>query len=97
GGRMPENMPAPKLGEPDPAAMIPPPPPAAAPSRARDKGVGAQPGLPRFAENQAAAVPLASASVASAAAATELGEFFQYAIKQPVTLPRQKSALIPIV
>jgi len=36
-------------------------------------------------------------SVASAATATELGDFFQYAIEQPVTLPRQKSAMLPIV
>jgi hypothetical protein len=35
--------------------------------------------------------------VASVAAATELGEYFQYAIQQPVSLPRQKSALLPIV
>jgi hypothetical protein len=35
--------------------------------------------------------------VASAAVATELGEYFKYEIEQPVTLPRQKSALIPIV
>jgi hypothetical protein len=34
---------------------------------------------------------------ASAAVATELGEYFQYQIEHPVTLPRQKSALIPIV
>jgi hypothetical protein len=35
--------------------------------------------------------------VASAAIATELGEYFQYQIEQPVTLARQKSALLPIV
>ncbi|MCI0464842.1 MAG: DUF4139 domain-containing protein [Gemmataceae bacterium] len=35
--------------------------------------------------------------VASAAIATELGEYFQYQIEQPVSLPRQKSALLPIV
>ena len=35
--------------------------------------------------------------VASAATATSLGDFFQYAIDQPVTLPRQKSAMLPIV
>jgi hypothetical protein len=37
------------------------------------------------------------AGVASAAVATELGEHFQYQIEHPVTLSRQKSALIPIV
>ncbi|OAI47875.1 hypothetical protein AYO44_08565, partial [Planctomycetaceae bacterium SCGC AG-212-F19] len=35
--------------------------------------------------------------VASAAAAMELGDFFQYAIEQPVSLARQKSAMLPIV
>jgi hypothetical protein len=35
--------------------------------------------------------------VASAAVATELGEYFQYQIEHPVTLSRQKSALLPIV
>src|SRR5213079_2900402 len=38
----------------------------------------------------------ASASVASAASATKLGELFQYTVGS-VTLPRQKSAMIPIV
>jgi hypothetical protein len=36
------------------------------------------------------------ASVAAAAAA-QLGDFFQYVVEMPVTLPRQKSALLPIV
>jgi hypothetical protein len=36
-------------------------------------------------------------SVSSAASAARLGDFFQYAIDRPVTLPRQKSALLPIV
>ncbi|OAI47504.1 hypothetical protein AYO44_09320, partial [Planctomycetaceae bacterium SCGC AG-212-F19] len=35
--------------------------------------------------------------VASAATATELGDFFQYLIEQPVSLARQKSAMLPIV
>src|SRR5262249_36105986 len=35
--------------------------------------------------------------VASAAIATELGEYFKYELEQPISLPRQKSALIPIV
>jgi hypothetical protein len=35
--------------------------------------------------------------VASAATAAEMGDFFQYLIEHPVTLPRQKSALLPIV
>jgi hypothetical protein len=36
-------------------------------------------------------------SVASAASAEQLGDFFQYSIDHPVNLPRQKSALLPIV
>jgi hypothetical protein len=36
-------------------------------------------------------------SVATVAAAAQLGDFFQYVIERPVTLPRQKSALLPIV
>src|SRR5205085_1457654 len=35
--------------------------------------------------------------VASAASAAQLGDFFQYVIEHPVNLPRQKSALLPIV
>src|SRR5262249_37203807 len=31
------------------------------------------------------------------AQATKLGDYFQYVIDRPVTLPRQKSALLPIV
>src|SRR5262249_49193331 len=37
------------------------------------------------------------ASVASAASASRLGDYFQYAVEQPVMLPRQKSALLPIL
>jgi hypothetical protein len=36
-------------------------------------------------------------SVAAVASAEKLGDFFQYAIDHRVTLPRQKSALLPIV
>ena len=35
--------------------------------------------------------------VSSIANATKLGDYFQYAIEHPVTLPRQKSALLPIL
>ena len=35
--------------------------------------------------------------IQSAATASQLGDFFQYVINQPVNLPRQKSALLPIV
>jgi hypothetical protein len=40
---------------------------------------------------------LAATGVSTMATATKLGDFFQYAIDKPVTLPRQKSALLPIV
>jgi hypothetical protein len=40
---------------------------------------------------------LHAAGVSAAATATKLGDFFQYALDKPVTLPRQKSALLPIV
>src|SRR5947209_15145803 len=36
-------------------------------------------------------------SVSSAASAAKLGDFFQYVLDRPVSLPRQKSALLPIV
>ena len=36
-------------------------------------------------------------SVTSMASASKLGDFFQYAINRPVNLPRQKSAMLPIV
>jgi hypothetical protein len=36
-------------------------------------------------------------AVSSAASAAKLGDFFQYALDKKVTLPRQKSALLPIV
>ncbi|MFO0930984.1 MAG: DUF4139 domain-containing protein, partial [Gemmataceae bacterium] len=38
-----------------------------------------------------------SRSVSTAASAARLGDFFQYAIDRPVSLARQKSALLPIV
>ncbi len=40
---------------------------------------------------------LGDEGVSTMATATKLGDFFQYAIDKPVTLPRQKSALLPIV
>lgn len=48
----------------------------------------------------AAAAPelaLAGAGVASLAMAEDVGELFEYKIQAPVTLPRQKSAMLPIV
>jgi hypothetical protein len=40
---------------------------------------------------------LGDSGVSSMATAAKLGDFFQYAIDKPVSLPRQKSALLPIV
>ena len=40
---------------------------------------------------------LGSSGITPSATATKLGDFFQYAIDKPVSLPRQKSALLPIV
>jgi hypothetical protein len=42
-------------------------------------------------------IQLAERGVGSVATASNLGDFFQYVIDHPVTLPRQKSAMIPIV
>jgi hypothetical protein len=39
----------------------------------------------------------AAASVASVASAGKIGELFQYTVSEPVTLPRQKSAMLPII
>jgi hypothetical protein len=36
-------------------------------------------------------------SVAAVTAAAQLGDFFQYVVEKPLTLPRQKSALLPII
>jgi hypothetical protein len=46
---------------------------------------------------QLEALSLGDGAVASAANAANLGDFFQYVIDHPVTLPRQKSAMLPIV
>ncbi len=40
---------------------------------------------------------LGGEGVSTMATATKLGDFFQYAIDKPVTLPREKAALLPIV
>jgi hypothetical protein len=46
---------------------------------------------------KASRLGLDGAAVASAASAKNLGDFFQYVIDHPVSLPRQKSAMLPIV
>ncbi len=48
-------------------------------------------------ESLAEGMMLGDAGVSTMATATKLGDFFQYALDKPVTLPRQKSALLPIV
>ena len=47
------------------------------------------------ARRRTASIP--ARSVSSSAVATKLGDFFQYLIEKPVSLPRQKSAMLPIV
>jgi hypothetical protein len=78
--------------------------PMAAGLAGRGEGKGAGPGNNRQLEQQRrATLGFMEADmdlkkgVASAAAAMELGDFFQYAIEQPVSLQRQKSAMLPIV
>src|SRR5262249_11451634 len=74
-----------------------------APAAAAPGGAGRAKGGGRFGGGMEKAAPAPEESldlargIASAAVATELGEYFQYQIEQPVTLPRQKSALLPIV
>jgi hypothetical protein len=48
-------------------------------------------------EQLRAEMNLGDSGVSTAATASKLGDFFQYAIDRPVSLPRQKSALLPIV
>ena len=59
----------------------------------------ATPGDPRFGKDAAAelAQRLGTGSVGNAATAGALGDFFQYTIDHPVSLARQKSAMLPIV
>jgi hypothetical protein len=48
-------------------------------------------------ESESRRLDLADAGIAAAASAANLGDFFQYVIAHPVNLPRQKSAMLPIV
>jgi hypothetical protein len=48
-------------------------------------------------DKQEQAAEFLQQGVPSVAIATELGEYFKYEIEHPVDLPRQKSALLPIV
>jgi len=52
----------------------------------------------RSAEAELADKPIdASASIASVASAAKIGELFQYRVENTISLPRQKSAMIPII
>ncbi len=89
-------------------AAQPPAAPAPAPS-----GSAGKPGIDSFARKSAAKqsvvlgrvlaqdlsdnMNLGGAGVSTMASATKLGDFFQYALDKPVSLPRQKSALLPII
>ena len=85
-------------------AMTPPPAPSARPGVAMDqlarRAGRAEDGKQALAEESENLASLgaidASASVSSAASAAKLGELFQYTVGS-VSLPRQKSAMIPIV
>ena len=81
-GRMAQKREAPAGAAEAPAAPAP---------RARSMMAEPKPAAP-------APPPLAlEQGVAAVAEATELGEFFEYAINTPVSLARQKSAMLPIV
>ena len=81
-GRMAQKREAPGAAAEAPAAPAP---------RARGMLAEPKPAAP-------APPPLAlEQGVAAAAQATELGEFFEYTISTPVSLARQKSAMLPIV
>jgi hypothetical protein len=93
-------MDAAKMAEPQAAA---PPAPSMAPgsrleNRARKAGAGFAGGaMADRAEQEALDSPMdPSASVASVASAGQVGELFQYTVGN-VSLPRQKSAMIPII
>lgn len=60
---------------------------------------GGKPGDPQYAQNLAAELGqrIGTGTVGNAATAGALGDFFQYTIDHPVSLARQKSAMLPIV
>jgi hypothetical protein len=71
---------------------------AAAPMRRMAKGGRGMAGeMLDMAAAPAAFEDMGNAGVESQAAAREAGELFEYSIKDPVFLPRQQSAMIPIV
>lgn len=68
---------------------------AARASRGRRAGVAGSP--PPMAAPMMEMIPGEGGGVTSAAGAEDVGELFAYHIESPVTLPRQKSAMLPIV
>ena len=75
------------------------PAPMASRSAPRPSAKSAAPYSELSAQSAGAGAPSFSLAdgVESAATAAEAGQFFQYAIKDPVTLPRHQSAMVPIV
>src|SRR5262249_35683255 len=69
-------------------------PPAAGPAAPPGKGGGA--GYARETEKALAEKLDLGRGAVPVAQATKLGDYFQYVIDRPVSLPRQKSALLPI-
>lgn len=70
--------------------------PAAAPAPAMAKA-GAGGGGANYAFSGVAAADMADAAGQSQAQAAEVGEVFQYQLSSPVTIDRQRSAMIPII
>jgi len=72
-------------------------------SRGRNLGSGAGLGGRSFARNapapppQSASVAAARAQAESAAQAQELGDLFEYKLKEPITIRKNRSAMVPIV
>jgi hypothetical protein len=66
-------------------------------SKGHGYGVGGVTLGPGNADVDKAVAGVLAHSVTSAATASQLGDFFQYTLDHPVSLPRQKSALLPIV
>ena len=67
----------------------------------RSESAAAKAGAVRFGlqteERLGERMPLGNSGVSTMATARQLGDFFQYALDKPVSLPRQKSALLPII
>ena len=96
---VPSNQQAgPGAAPPAPQPTLPPGAPWQSPPEGRMDGRFERSPLPLVVENKppTGELDLRKGTVA-AAAAKQLGDFFQYAIDQPVSLPRQKSAMLPIV